>query len=77
VNELGKTIQKIRKDFNLTVLLVEHHMGLVMSISDHIVALNFGRRIAEGTPEQVAQNPASHTGKYLARLLSSARTSVN
>jgi branched-chain amino acid transport system ATP-binding protein len=57
VNELGQTIQKIRKDFNLTVLLVEHHMGLVMSISDHIVALNFGRRIAEGTPVQVQQHP--------------------
>jgi branched-chain amino acid transport system ATP-binding protein len=57
VNELGQTIQKIRKDFNLTVLLVEHHMGLVMAISDHIVALNFGRRIAEGTPEQVQQHP--------------------
>jgi branched-chain amino acid transport system ATP-binding protein len=57
VKELGQTIQKIRNDFNLTVLLVEHHMGLVMSISDHIVALNFGRRIAEGTPEQVQQHP--------------------
>jgi branched-chain amino acid transport system ATP-binding protein len=57
VNELSHTIQKIRKDFNLTVLLVEHHMGLVMSISDHIVALNFWRRIAEGTPVQVQQHP--------------------
>ena len=57
VNELSHTIQKIRKDFNLTVLLVEHHVGLVMSISDHIVALNFGRRIAEGTPVQVQQHP--------------------
>lgn len=57
VNELGQTIQKIREDFKLTVLLVEHHMGLVMSISDRIVALNFGRRIAEGTPEQVQQHP--------------------
>lgn len=57
VSELGEIIQKIRRDFNLTVLLVEHHMGLVMSISDHIVALNFGRRIAEGTPEQVQQHP--------------------
>ena len=57
VNELGQIIQKIRGDFNLTVLLVEHHMGLVMSISDHIVALNFGRMIAEGTPEQVQQHP--------------------
>ena len=57
VNELGQIIQAIRVDFNLTVLLVEHHMGLVMSISDHIVALNFGRQIAEGTPEQVQQHP--------------------
>jgi branched-chain amino acid transport system ATP-binding protein len=57
VIELGQIIKKIRKDFKLTVLLVEHHMGLVMSISDHIVALNFGRRIAEGTPEQVQQHP--------------------
>lgn len=57
VNELGQLIQRIREDFSLTVLLVEHHMGLVMSISDHIVALNFGRRIAEGTPEQVQQHP--------------------
>ena len=57
VKELGQIIQKIRRDFKLTVLLVEHHMGLVMSISDHIVALNFGRRIAEGTPEQVQQHP--------------------
>ena len=57
VSELGEIIQKIRRDFNLTVLLVEHHMGLVMSISDHIVALNFGRQIAEGTPEQVQQHP--------------------
>jgi branched-chain amino acid transport system ATP-binding protein len=57
VNELGQIIQRIRADFRLTVLLVEHHMGLVMSISDHIVALNFGRRIAEGTPEAVRRHP--------------------
>ena len=57
VDELGQILQRIRRDFSLTVLLVEHHMGLVMSISDHIVALNFGRRIAQGTPEQVQQHP--------------------
>ena len=57
VIELGQMIQKIHVDFSLTVLLVEHHMGLVMSISDHIVALNFGRRIAEGTPEEVQRHP--------------------
>jgi branched-chain amino acid transport system ATP-binding protein len=57
VDELGQILLRIRRDFRLTVLLVEHHMGLVMSISDHIVALNFGRRIAQGTPEQVQQHP--------------------
>ena len=39
------------------MLLVEHHMGLVMSISDKVVALNFGRRIAQGTPAEVQANP--------------------
>ncbi|MDM7943375.1 MAG: ABC transporter ATP-binding protein [Hydrogenophaga sp.] len=57
VDELGLIIQKIRQDFRLSILLVEHHMGLVMSISDHVVALNFGRRIAEGTPEEVQTHP--------------------
>jgi len=39
------------------VLLVEHHMNLVMSICDRVVALNFGRRIAEGTPDEVRAHP--------------------
>ena len=41
----------------MTVLLVEHHMGLVMSVSDKVVALNFGRKIAEGTPAEVSEHP--------------------
>ena len=41
----------------IAVLLVEHHMGLVMSIADHVVALNFGRKLAEGTPAQVQSDP--------------------
>ena len=41
----------------MTVLLVEHHMSLVMSISDKVVALNFGRKIADGTPAEVRAHP--------------------
>jgi branched-chain amino acid transport system ATP-binding protein len=54
---LGDLIRKIRSDRKITVLLVEHHMGLVMSIADHVVALNFGRKLAEGTPAQVQADP--------------------
>ena len=50
-------IQDIRDRLGLTVLLVEHHMSLVMSISDRVVALNFGRKIAEGTPAEVQKHP--------------------
>jgi branched-chain amino acid transport system ATP-binding protein len=57
VGELGVLIREIRDRLGLTVLLVEHHMSLVMSISDRVVALNFGRKIAEGTPAEVQQHP--------------------
>jgi branched-chain amino acid transport system ATP-binding protein len=57
VGALGNLIRSIRDQFHLTVLLVEHHMGLVMSVSDHVVALNFGRKIAEGTPAEVRAHP--------------------
>ena len=57
VGALGKLIRDIRDRLRLTVLLVEHHMNLVMSISDRVVALNFGRKIAEGTPAEVRAHP--------------------
>jgi branched-chain amino acid transport system ATP-binding protein len=58
VDALGELLLDLRRDFDLTVLLVEHHMGMVMKISDHVVVLNFGRKIAEGTPQEVQQDPA-------------------
>jgi branched-chain amino acid transport system ATP-binding protein len=58
VAELGRFIQQIRDDRKLTVLLVEHHMNLVMGISDHVYVMNFGKTIADGTPAAVRSNPA-------------------
>ena len=57
VHALGRLIRDIRDRLRVTVLLVEHHMSLVMSVSDKVVALNFGRKIAEGTPAEVQQHP--------------------
>src|SRR5436309_870644 len=56
VEQLGGLIRRIRDERNVAVLLVEHHMNLVMSISDKVVALDFGRKIAEGTPAEVRSN---------------------
>ena len=57
-DELGHTVQRIRDRYGLTVLLVEHHMSMVMGISDRVVAMEFGRKIADGTPAAVQQDPA-------------------
>jgi branched-chain amino acid transport system ATP-binding protein len=58
VEELGAFITGTRDRFELTVLLVEHHMGLVMRVSDSVTVLDFGRRIAAGTPAEVQRDPA-------------------
>jgi len=58
VSALGDFIRRLRDDFDLTVLLVEHHMGLVMGLAEHIHVLDFGRMIAEGTPEEIQRDPA-------------------
>lgn len=54
--ELVQVILRIR-DLGLTVLLIEHHMDLVMAVSDHVIVLDYGQKIAEGTPEQVQNDP--------------------
>jgi branched-chain amino acid transport system ATP-binding protein len=51
-------IRTVRDRLGITVLLVEHHIGLVMSLSDQVVVLNFGRVIADGPPEAVRNSPA-------------------
>jgi len=58
VGELGALIRRVRDERQVTVLVVEHHMNLVMSVSDRVVALDFGRKIAEGTPAEVQQDAA-------------------
>ena len=58
VEQLAAFIRRMRADFELTILLVEHHMNLVMTVSDRVYALDIGRTIAAGTPREVQQNPA-------------------
>ena len=57
VEGLMELIRKVRDELEVTVLLVEHHMNLVMRVSDRVVALDFGRKIAEGTPAEVQSDP--------------------
>jgi branched-chain amino acid transport system ATP-binding protein len=58
VDGLAEFIRRLRDDLKLTVLLVEHHMNLVMRVSDHVHVLNFGRTIASGPPQDVQRDPA-------------------
>ena len=57
VSAIGALVRSLRERLKLTVLLVEHHMQLLMSLSDWVVALNFGKRIAQGTPAEVREHP--------------------
>lgn len=57
VGDLTDLIRRLRDELKLTVLLVEHHMNLVMRVSDKVVALDFGRKIADGRPAQVQAHP--------------------
>jgi branched-chain amino acid transport system ATP-binding protein len=58
VEDLGAFIRRLRDELKLTILLVEHHMNLVMRVSDHVHVLNFGRTIASGPPQDVQRDPA-------------------
>lgn len=57
VAQLNGLITDIHRDFNLTILLIEHHMDMVMEICPHIVCMNFGAKIAEGTPAEIQSHP--------------------
>jgi branched-chain amino acid transport system ATP-binding protein len=58
VEAFGELVRGLRSELDLTVLLVEHHMGLVMGIADHVVVLDFGRKIADGVPSDVQRDEA-------------------
>ena len=58
VARLGTFLRQLRSDFELTMLLVEHHMGLVMGLADRVHVLDFGRKIAEGSPAEVQRSEA-------------------
>jgi branched-chain amino acid transport system ATP-binding protein len=57
VDVMADLLRRIHKELNATMLLVEHHMAFVMGISDRVVVLDFGKKIAEGSPTAVQQNP--------------------
>lgn len=57
VDELAGVIKQVRDEFDLTVLLVEHHMGMILGVSDKVVAMNFGRKLTEGAPLDVRDHP--------------------
>ena len=56
-SELGERLARLRDDLDLTILLIEHHLQLAMGLADRVLVLNFGKPIAQGTPEEVRRHP--------------------
>ena len=57
INEQIEIVNKIRTEKGITILIIEHHMRVIMAVSDRIVVLNYGQKIAEGTPSEIGHNP--------------------
>ena len=57
LEEMAQLVAKIRKDFNLSIIMIEHHMNFVMPIADRIKVVDFGKTISEGTPDVVQKDP--------------------
>ncbi|MFF8866312.1 ABC transporter ATP-binding protein [Streptomyces sp. NPDC015139] len=58
VGQFADLVRSVRREFDLTLVVVEHHMGFVMGLCDKVVCLDFGRKIAEGPPEAIQRDPA-------------------
>lgn len=58
INEQIEIVRKIRTEKGITILIIEHHMRVIMAVSDRIIVLNYGQKIAEGTPSEIGHNPA-------------------
>ena len=55
---LTRLIRDIREKYNISIILIEHDMNLVMSLCDHLIVVNFGKKLAEGVPAEIQSNPA-------------------